>query len=138
MNIFISRPHGYCSGVIRAINLVKEARQKHVGVPVFVLGSIVHNEDVIKELFSFGITTVRDLKKSPAQLLKELPDQAVVVFVGEDLTETRREGDAPLVVDRVDVLSPEARHWEFPPLQTTLPHFGLKIEEGPGFVKDYF
>ena len=80
MNIFISRPHGYCSGVIRAINLVKKARQKHVGVPVFVLGSIVHNEDVIKELFSFGITTVRDLKKSPAQLLKELPDQAVVVF----------------------------------------------------------
>lgn len=80
MNVFVARPHGYCSGVIRAINLAKEARSRHRDCPVFVLGSIVHNEDVIQELQDLGITAVRDAKKTPTQLLEELPDRSVVVF----------------------------------------------------------
>lgn len=80
MNVFVARPHGYCSGVIRAINLVKEVRKKHQDGPVFVLGSIVHNEDVIHELTALGITTVRDEHKTPSQLLNELPDRAIVIF----------------------------------------------------------
>ena len=80
MNVFVSRPSGYCAAVIRAIELVKDVRQKHKEGPVFVLGSIVHNEDVINELTSLGITTIRDDKKSQNELLASLPDEAVVVF----------------------------------------------------------
>lgn len=80
MNVFVARPHGYCSGVIRAINLAKEVRSRHRDCPVFVLGSIVHNEDVIQELEDLGITTVRDIQKRPAQLLEELPNRSVVIF----------------------------------------------------------
>lgn len=80
MNVFVARPHGYCSGVIRAINLAKEAWSRHRDCPVFVLGSIVHNEDVIQELHDLGITTVRDAHKTPAELLEELPNRSVVVF----------------------------------------------------------
>lgn len=80
MNVFVSNPHGYCSGVIRAIELVKSVRAKHREGDVFILGSIVHNEDVIKELRALGITTLRDQTKTPEELLKAIPDYSVLVF----------------------------------------------------------
>ncbi|MFA5421576.1 MAG: 4-hydroxy-3-methylbut-2-enyl diphosphate reductase [Bacilli bacterium] len=87
MNVFASNPHGYCTGVIRAIELVKEVRRKHRDGDVFVLGSIVHNEDVIQELAALGITTVRENNKSLEELLRSLPDRSVVVFTahGHDI-----------------------------------------------------
>ncbi|NCA97027.1 MAG: 4-hydroxy-3-methylbut-2-enyl diphosphate reductase, partial [Bacteroidia bacterium] len=87
MNVFVSSPHGYCSGVIRAIELVKTVRAKHREGDVFVLGSIVHNEDVINEFTALGITTLRDKNKTPEELLRSIPINAVVVFTahGHDI-----------------------------------------------------
>jgi len=80
MNVSVSNPHGYCTGVIRAIELVKKAREQHPSGDIFVLGSIVHNEDVIDSLSDIGIVTVRDSNKTQADLLHSLPDASIVVF----------------------------------------------------------
>lgn len=84
MNVFLCKPHGYCSGVVRAIALVKAVRAKHLKGDVFVLGSIVHNEDVIEELAALGITTLRDKSKTPSEILEGLPKGSVVVFTAHD------------------------------------------------------
>ncbi|NMV82236.1 MAG: 4-hydroxy-3-methylbut-2-enyl diphosphate reductase [Erysipelotrichia bacterium] len=80
MNVFVANPHGYCTGVVRAIELVKRVRESHQTGDVFVLGSIVHNEDVINELTMLGITTLRDKSKTPSQILRELPERSIIVF----------------------------------------------------------
>ena len=80
MNVFVANPHGYCTGVVRAIELVKRVRESHQSGDVFVLGSIVHNEDVINELTKLGITTLRDKSKTPSQILRELPEHSIIVF----------------------------------------------------------
>ena len=39
-------PRGYCKGVVRAINIVKNVEDR----PLYVLGMIVHNEYIVNAL----------------------------------------------------------------------------------------
>ena len=43
LNIFLAGPRGFCAGVDRAIEMVKEALNKY-GQPVYVRHEIVHNK----------------------------------------------------------------------------------------------
>lgn len=63
MKLLIAKYLGFCTGVNRAYNLaVKTAK---TGEPVYMLGSLVHNQKVIDELKSKGVQTVNDLKEIP-------------------------------------------------------------------------
>lgn len=80
MNVFISKPLGYCHGVVRAIELVKKIAFEHPKRQVYVLGRIVHNQDVINELDELGIITLESNHLSKEQLIENLPSDAILIF----------------------------------------------------------
>ena len=49
MKIILAQPRGFCAGVDRAIDIVKEAL-KIYGPPVYVRHEIVHNKRVVEDL----------------------------------------------------------------------------------------
>lgn len=118
MNVFVSKPYGYCSGVVRAIELVKRVHRQHANRDVFVLGSIVHNEDVIRELTMLGITTLRDNSKTPEEMLLNVSDNAIVVFtahghdqklekIAKDKHITFYDATCPMVTTNHQIISDE-------------------------------
>lgn len=56
MKITLSKYAGFCEGVERAYNIVEKiAKDPKVKRPIFVLGSLVHNDDVVKKIEKMGI-----------------------------------------------------------------------------------
>ena len=62
LNIYLAGPRGFCAGVDRAIEMVKEALKKY-GKPVYVRHEIVHNKYVVENLKSDGAIFVEELNE---------------------------------------------------------------------------
>ena len=62
LNIYLAGPRGFCAGVDRAIEMVKEALKKY-GRPVYVRHEIVHNKFVVENLKSEGAIFVEELNE---------------------------------------------------------------------------
>lgn len=71
LKILLASPRGFCAGVDRAIEIVKEALNKY-GAPVYVRHEIVHNQHVLEDLRARGAIFVKELD--------EVPDDAPVIF----------------------------------------------------------
>jgi 4-hydroxy-3-methylbut-2-en-1-yl diphosphate reductase len=69
--ILLAAPRGFCAGVRRAIDAVRDAIRYH-GAPVYVRRPIVHNLDVVRSLEAEGAIFVAELD--------EVPEGAVVIF----------------------------------------------------------
>ena len=63
MKITIAKDAGYCFGVRDAVNLAYDAAEKHG--EVYMLGDIVHNENVVNDLEKAGAKVVDNLEKIP-------------------------------------------------------------------------
>ena len=59
MKITIAKDAGYCFGVRDAVNMAYSSTERHGDV--YMLGSIVHNEKVVKDLKNVGAKIVRTL-----------------------------------------------------------------------------
>lgn len=67
MQINLAKSAGFCFGVKRAIDLaLKTARSSN---KVYMLGDIVHNEDVIRKIEKAGIKKIRTLAKGKNKIL---------------------------------------------------------------------
>jgi 4-hydroxy-3-methylbut-2-en-1-yl diphosphate reductase len=64
MKLFLSKPRGFCAGVERAIETVKQALQLW-GPPIYVKHEIVHNRYVVQELRDLGAIFIEDLNDVP-------------------------------------------------------------------------
>ena len=62
LNIYLAGPRGFCAGVDRAIEMVKEALKKY-GKPVYVRHEIVHNKYVVENLKSEGAVFIEELNE---------------------------------------------------------------------------
>ena len=62
LNIYLAGPRGFCAGVDRAIEMVKEALKKY-GKPVYVRHEIVHNKFVVENLKSEGAVFIEELNE---------------------------------------------------------------------------
>ncbi|WP_199540612.1 4-hydroxy-3-methylbut-2-enyl diphosphate reductase [Paraburkholderia kururiensis] len=71
MRVILAQPRGFCAGVVRAIEIVDRALQKH-GAPVYVRHEIVHNRHVVENLRNKGARFVEELD--------EVPHGAVAIF----------------------------------------------------------
>ena len=78
--IKILEPHGYCSGVTNAINIAKKAKLEHSNQEVYLLGMLVHNEHVIKQLTDLGIICFTCETKTKEELITMIPDGSVIIF----------------------------------------------------------
>lgn len=63
MKIEIVEPYGFCSGVRRAINLIKSALKKYDYV--YCLGEFIHNEGVVESLKKRGLFVIESFKELP-------------------------------------------------------------------------
>jgi 4-hydroxy-3-methylbut-2-enyl diphosphate reductase len=55
MKITLSKHAGFCGGVARAFEMVEKiAKDPKTKKPIFVLGSLVHNSDVVKKIEAWG------------------------------------------------------------------------------------
>lgn len=78
-------PSGYCKGVVNAIKIAKQTRLDNPNEKIYVLGMLVHNSFVSKELEQLGIITLDDSKSSKEQLLDQI-DNGIVIFTAHGIS----------------------------------------------------
>ena len=64
MKLLLSKPRGFCAGVVRAIETVERALELW-GPPIYVKHQIVHNRHVVEDLEEKGAIFVEDLDEVP-------------------------------------------------------------------------
>ena len=70
VDIQVAKDAGYCFGVRDAVHMAYDAAKTHG--TVYMLGDIVHNEQVVRDLAAEGATVVSSVE--------DIPDNAVVLF----------------------------------------------------------
>lgn len=65
IRVILAAPRGFCAGVRRAIDAVRDALSRH-GAPVYVRRAIVHNLEVVRTLEAEGAIFVEELDEIPA------------------------------------------------------------------------
>jgi len=63
MQILVAEHSGFCEGVERAFRIALETAQ--TGKPVYMLGNLVHNKQVVEKLKSFKVKSVSALSEIP-------------------------------------------------------------------------
>lgn len=80
MRIIPIVPRGFCKGVVGAIKKVNEVIQNpSYPRPIYILGMIVHNKEVVNELTKQGVITLDDPSKTRLELLQEVNDGTVII-----------------------------------------------------------
>ncbi len=67
MKIELAKSSGFCVGVKRAIKIALETAARHQ--PVYMLGNIVHNEEVSRQLNKVGIKKIKTLTRTKGSIL---------------------------------------------------------------------
>lgn len=78
-------PSGYCKGVVSAIMMAKKARAQYPDEPIYVLGMLVHNSFVSKELEELNIVTLDDTHTSKSDLVDTI-DEGIVIFTAHGIS----------------------------------------------------
>ena len=77
-NVTLAKSAGFCFGVKRAVNMVYEEIDKSIdggeNTPIYTYGPIIHNDEVVKDFASKGVTLVKELNE-----LAELPKGKIIV-----------------------------------------------------------
>lgn len=74
------RPRGFCKGVHKAIEKVKEVLKNDIyPKPIYILGYIVHNKYVVDELTALGAITLDDQQQSRKSLIESITSGTIVI-----------------------------------------------------------
>lgn len=76
MKIEVLKPIGYCNGVQRAIDIVKEARNTHKDKNIYIFGMLIHNSEILHFLDSINVKTLKNCDES----INEIEPNSVVIF----------------------------------------------------------
>ena len=72
-------PQGFCGGVKNAIDIAKKAIKNENNIkPIYLLGSLIHNEHVMKSLEDLGLILIDDKNKTRLELLDEIKSGSVI------------------------------------------------------------
>lgn len=80
MKVFCLEPHSYCEGVTRAFLLAKRAKKENPDKEIYLLGSLVHNEEAIAALLNEGFHLIDERNMDLAESMKKLNPGDVVIF----------------------------------------------------------
>ena len=78
--ITLLKPIGHCFGVLKAIEIAKEAKEKYKDKNIYVFGLLVHNEEVVKALEENNIKTIEMNEDNALELLNKFTKEDVVIF----------------------------------------------------------
>ncbi len=99
MEITIAKDAGYCFGVREAVDMAYEAAQIYGSV--YMLGDIVHNEQVVRDLTEAGAQVVHSLD--------DIPDNAPVLFRAHGTPEEMWEQARGKAIKVIDATCPLVR-----------------------------
>ncbi len=97
LEIFLANPRGFCAGVVRAIEIVERALERH-GAPVYVRHEIVHNTHVVEQLREKGAIFVSEVD--------EIPEGAVTIFSAHGVSRTVERAADERHLDVIDATCP--------------------------------
>ena len=78
--ITLLKPIGHCFGVLKAIEIAKDTKEKYVDKNIYVFGLLVHNEEVVKALEDIGVKTIETNEDNAIELLNKFTKDDVVIF----------------------------------------------------------
>lgn len=73
MHVIVAKTAGFCFGVERAVNQVYD-QIEHGAKPIYTLGPIIHNEEVVRDLEEKGVRVL-----SSEEELKEIKEGTVII-----------------------------------------------------------
>lgn len=82
MKIFLANPRGFCAGVKRAIDIVKNSINIY-GSPVYVYHQIVHNKYVVNYLKAKGAIFIEDID--------QVPENKILIFSAHGVSQKIRK-----------------------------------------------
>jgi 4-hydroxy-3-methylbut-2-enyl diphosphate reductase len=80
-NVKVAESAGFCFGVKRAVEMVYEEVKKEEG-PIYTLGPIIHNEDVVRDLEEKGVRII-----SEGDISDSLPTRSSVIIRSHGISE---------------------------------------------------
>ncbi|HEX8482259.1 MAG TPA: 4-hydroxy-3-methylbut-2-enyl diphosphate reductase [Allosphingosinicella sp.] len=83
LDILLAAPRGFCAGVRRAIEAVRDALRVH-GAPVYVRRPIVHNLRVVRALEAEGAVFVEELREVPVGAVVILSAHGVAPEIAQE------------------------------------------------------
>lgn len=141
ITVLLASPRGFCAGVRRAIDAVRDALERH-GAPVYVRRPIVHNLEVVRTLEAEGAIFVEELDEVPRgsvvlfsahgvspAIAKDAVDRGLISYdaVCPLVTKVHREVERHQQAGRAVILIGHKGH---PEIEGTLGH----ARKGPTFV----
>lgn len=74
------KPRGFCSGVVRALQIVKNAiNDNNIKKPIYTLGLIVHNKKLSEALTYFKVISLDQTDKTRLELIDEVTSGTVIL-----------------------------------------------------------
>lgn len=90
MQVVLAESAGFCYGVKRAMDGVMQAARES-GKPIYTLGPLIHNPQVIEKLESQGVKSVHDLSDISAGSIVVMPSHGVSKSVMDQARESGLE-----------------------------------------------
>ena len=113
--ITLAKYAGFCYGVKRAVETAKKLKAENIDTQVSVLGELIHNAEVIKELEALGIKTLNQIPAS-----------------GTGICVIRSHGESPEVIEKI-------KQAGFTPVDLTCPDVKKVQQKAIELAKDdYF
>ena len=97
MKVLLANPRGFCAGVVRAIEIVERAIEKH-GSPIYVRHEVVHNKFVVENLKNKGAIFVDEID--------QVPEGSVVVFSAHGVSQAVRKDATSISATVYDATCP--------------------------------
>lgn len=63
--LVVVAPHGFCSGVARAVEMAEAVLEKYAGETIYCLNEIVHNRHVVESLVKKGMVFIKSVEEVP-------------------------------------------------------------------------
>ena len=78
MNVSLIKPQGFCSGVTKAIDIARKAKEENPDKTIYILGMLAHNNILVKDLEKEGFITLSDIDE--VKSIDSLKEGDVLVF----------------------------------------------------------
>jgi len=89
MRIFLAKKAGFCMGVKRAVDLVFKTARQRKNRPVFTLGPIIHNPQVLHLLEKQGVRVIEDPDQAPPESTVVIRAHGVPLRIKNRLTQKK-------------------------------------------------
>ena len=100
MKVSLIKPQGFCSGVLKAVSIARQAKKENPDKRVYILGMLAHNKTLTEDLTKEGLITLNDEDECAA--IDNLKAGDVLIFTAHghgDAIEERAKSKGLIIYD---------------------------------------